>query len=55
LVHLFNSRKLWPTSIQAGFEEMNQGLLASYTMPEEGRTHRQEPEPEDDDSGLVMF
>ncbi len=61
LEHVQHSVEVFKASLNRGWpelttvEEMNQGLLASYTMPEEGRTHRQEPEPEDDDSGLVMF
>lgn len=43
----------WPQTQQ--IEAMNTRLLSSYTMPEEGRIHRNEPEPTDDNDGLVLF
>lgn len=43
----------WPASTH--IEALDAGLLTSYTMPEEGRIHRQEAEPVDDGDGLVMF
>lgn len=43
----------WPS--QACAESLQAQLLASYTMPEEGRIHRNEPEPESGQGGLMMF
>jgi methyl-accepting chemotaxis protein len=46
----------WPD--QAGVGALDARLMASYTMPDEARTHRGEAAPGDDavgDDGLVMF
>lgn len=43
----------WPS--QAEVADLEAALMASYTMPEEGRTHRNEPEPEAGDGGLMLF
>ncbi len=43
----------WPDSAQV--DALEARLRASYTMPEEGRIHRQEPEPTQDSVDLVMF
>jgi len=43
----------WPQA--SDIEALNARLLTSYTMPEEGRIHRNEAEPDDDSDGLVMF
>ena len=43
----------WPQAQQV--DSLNANLLSSYTMPEEGRIHRNEAEPDDDSDGLVMF
>lgn len=43
----------WPD--EATVRELESRLLASYTMPEEGRTHRNEPEPEQGGDGLMLF
>ena len=43
----------WPPAQH--IEALDAQLLASYTMPEEGRIHRNEPEPADDSDGLVLF
>lgn len=43
----------WPAS--ADVATLDAQLMASYTMPEEGRIHRNEPEPDDDGDGMVMF
>jgi len=43
----------WP--LASHIDALNARLLTSYTMPEEGRIHRNEPEPADDSDGLVMF
>jgi len=43
----------WPQAHQVA--ELDRQLMASYTMQEEKRTHRNEPEPADDNDGLVMF
>jgi len=43
----------WPD--EANLEGMDARLLKSYTMPEEGRTHRDEPEPDQSGTGLMLF
>jgi len=43
----------WPDAQHIG--ALSERLLVSYTMPEEGRIHRNEAEPADDNDGLVMF
>lgn len=43
----------WPD--EATVRDLEASLLASYTMPEEGRTHRNEPEPEQGGDGLMLF
>lgn len=43
----------WPDA--PTLEALDARLLASYTMPEEGRTHRNEPEPDQGDGGLMLF
>lgn len=46
-------RQAWPD--EATVHTLSEQLLKSYTMPEEGRIHRNEAEPADEDDGLVMF
>jgi len=43
----------WPQAHQVA--ELDRQLMASYTMQEEKRAPRNEPEPADDNDGLVMF
>lgn len=43
----------WPDAAAIG--ALDASLMASYTMPEEGRIHRNEAEPDADQDGLVMF
>jgi methyl-accepting chemotaxis protein len=46
-------QQAWPD--EPAIDTLSARLLKSYTMPEEGRIHRNEAEPADDDDGLVMF
>jgi methyl-accepting chemotaxis protein len=46
-------QQAWPDV--PAIDTLSARLLKSYTMPEEGRIHRNEAEPADDDDGLVMF
>jgi methyl-accepting chemotaxis protein len=46
-------QRAWPD--EPAVQSLNARLLKSYTMPEEGRIHRNEAEPADEDDGLVMF
>lgn len=43
----------WPSEPAA--QALEARLLASYTMPEEGRIHRNEPEPQKGEGGLMLF
>lgn len=43
----------WPDD--ATVRDLDARLMASYTMPEEGRTHRNEPEPDQSGDGLMLF
>lgn len=54
-VHAFGEalEEGWPS--EAAVQSLEARLMASYTMPEEGRIHRNEPEPDKGQGGLMLF
>jgi len=61
LTHVRDSVACFAQSLAGGWPDeatlagLDAQLLASYTMPEEGRTHRNEPEPDQSGDGLMLF